>query len=101
MRWGLTRSLNLDMTANLNSRIDEPNGRIDTKEKKDSLTRILLRAGRNTLYNQRVTLRYDIPTNKFPLTNWIMSNYNASTNYNWVGASRLAQDLGNMIENTF
>ena len=30
-----------------------------------------------------------------------MSSYNASTNYNWVGASRLAQDLGNMIENTF
>ena len=101
MRWGLTRSLNLDMTANVNSRIDEPNGRIDTKEKKDSLTRMLLRAGRNTLYNQKVTLRYDIPTNKFPLTDWIMSNYNASTNYNWVGASRLAQDLGNMIENTF
>jgi len=101
MRWGLTRSLNLDMTANLNSRIDEPSGRIDTKEKKDSLTRMLLRAGRNTLYNQRVTLRYDIPTNKFPLTDWIMSSYNASTNYNWVGASRLAQDLGNMIENTF
>jgi cell surface protein SprA len=89
------------MTANLNSRIDEPSGRIDTKEKKDSLTRMLLRAGRNTLYNQRVTLRYDIPTNKFPLTDWIMSSYNASTNYNWVGASRLAQDLGNMIENTF
>jgi cell surface protein SprA len=89
------------MTANLNSRIDEPSGRIDTKEKKDSLTRMLLRAGRNTLYNQRVTLRYDIPTNKFPLTDWIMSSYNASTNYNWVGASRLAQELGNMIENTF
>ena len=101
MRWGLTRSLNLDFNANLNSRIDEPAGRIDTKEKRDSLTRMLLRAGRNTLYNQKLTLRYDLPTNKFPLTDWILSSYNMSTNYNWVGASRLAQELGNMIENTF
>jgi cell surface protein SprA len=101
MRWSLTRSLNLDLNANMNSRIDEPAGRIDTKEKKDSLLRMLLKAGRNTLYSQRATLRYDIPTNKFPLTDWIMSSYNVSTNYNWVGASRLAQELGNTIENTF
>ena len=100
MRWALSRSLNLDVSANMNSRIDEPNGRIDTKEKKDSLTRMLLGAGRNTLYNQVVTLRYDLPTNKLPLTDWIMSSYNVSTNYNWVGASRLAQNLGNTIENT-
>jgi cell surface protein SprA len=101
MRWSLTRSLHLDLNANMNSRIDEPAGRIDTKEKKDSLMRMLLQAGRNTLYTQRATLRYDIPTNKFPLTDWIMSSYNVSTNYNWVGASRLAQELGNTIENTF
>ena len=101
MRWPLTRSLNLDAIVNVNSRIDEPNGKIDTQEKKDSLTRMLLRAGRNTLYNQRVSLRYDIPTSKFPLTDWILSSYNVSTNYNWIGASRLAEDLGNTIENTF
>ncbi len=101
MRWPLTRSLNLDVVANLNSRIDEPNGRIDTQDKKDSLMRMLLRAGRNTLYNQKITLRYDLPTNKFPLTDWILSSYNLSTNYNWIGASRLAQGLGNTIENTF
>ncbi len=101
MRWSLTRSLHLDLNAMMNSRIEEPSGRIDTKEKKDSLMRMLLQAGRNTLYTQRATLRYDIPTNKFPLTDWIMSSYNVSTNYNWVGASRLAQELGNTIENTF
>jgi len=101
MRWAFTKSLNMDVVANLNSRIDEPNGKIDTQEKKDSLWRMLLRAGRNTLYNQRVSLRYDIPTNKFPLTDWIMSTYNVSTNYNWIGASRLAVGLGNTIENTF
>jgi cell surface protein SprA len=88
------------VVANLNSRIDEPDGRIDTKQKKDSLTRMLIRGGRNTLYNQRFTVRYDIPTSKFPLTDWILASYNVSTNYNWVGASRLFTSLGNTIENT-
>ena len=100
LRWPLTRSMSFDVISNLNSRIDEPDGRIDTKEKKDSLNRMLLRGGRNTLYNQRFTLRYDIPTSKFPLTDWILTSYNISTNYNWIGASRLFTSLGNTIENT-
>ena len=37
MRWPMTRSLNVDFAANLNSRIDEPDGKIDTQAKKDSL----------------------------------------------------------------
>ena len=68
LRWPITKSMNLDVVSNLNSRIDEPDGLIDTKQKKDSLTRMLLRGGRNTLYNQRFSLRYDLPINKIPLT---------------------------------
>ncbi len=100
LRWPLSRSLNLDFNATMNSRIDEPDGPINTQAKRDSINRMLLGGGRNTLYNQRFTLRYDLPTSKFPLTNWINSSYNFATNYNWIGASRLAQTLGNTIENT-
>ncbi len=100
MRWPLTRSLNMDFNATMNARIDEPDGPINTQAKRDSINRMLLGGGRNTLYNQRFSLRYDIPTNKFPLTNWINSSYNFATNYNWIGASRLAQTLGNTIENS-
>ena len=100
MRWPITRSLNMDFNATMNSRIDEPDGPINTQAKQDSITRMLFGGGRNTLYNQRLTMRYDLPTNKFPITNWINSTYNFSTNYNWIGASRLAQSLGNTIENT-
>jgi cell surface protein SprA len=41
LRWPVTRSISLDVVSNLNSRIDEPNGRIDTKEKKDELINML------------------------------------------------------------
>ena len=100
MRWPITRSMNLDFNATMNSRIDEPDGPINTQAKRDSITRMLFGGGRNTLYNQRFSMRYDLPTSKFPLTNWINSSYNFATNYNWIGASRLAQTLGNTIENT-
>jgi cell surface protein SprA len=65
-RWDLTRSLNFDFNAINNARIDEPFGRIDTKEKKDSVRSNLFKGGRNTLYTQKATLTYGIPLNKFP-----------------------------------
>ena len=37
LRWDLTRSLNLDFSAVNNARVDEPQGRIDTKAKKDTV----------------------------------------------------------------
>jgi cell surface protein SprA len=99
LRWPLTRSISFDVISNLNSRINEPAGRIDTKEEKRVLKEAVLRGGSNTLYNQQITMRYDLPTSKFPLTDWILSSYNVSSNYNWIGASRLFTNLGNTIEN--
>jgi hypothetical protein len=102
MRWPFTRSLNMDFSANMNSIIDEPDGPNGTLTSKDLLTRIVpvINSGRNTLYSQKASMRYDLPTTKLPLTNWILANVNAATSYNWVGASRLAVELGNTIENT-
>jgi cell surface protein SprA len=100
MRWDLTRSLNVDFNAVNNARVDEPAGRIDTKEKKDTVRDNFLSGGRNTLYQQKATLNYNIPLNKLPLTDWINARYSYGTSYNWVGASRLALNLGNVIENS-
>jgi cell surface protein SprA len=99
-RWDLTRSMNFDFTAINNARIDEPFGRINTKEKKDSVRQNLFKGGRNTLYTQKATLTYSLPLSKFPLTDWIRANYSYSAGYNWIGASRLAVALGNTIENS-
>jgi len=100
MRWDLTRSLNLDFSAVNNARIDEPYGRLDTKAKKDTVRTNLFRGGRNTLYQQRAIASYNLPLSKLPLTDWINARYSYSTTYNWIGASRLAIDLGNTIENS-
>ncbi|MDB5211009.1 MAG: sprA, partial [Sediminibacterium sp.] len=100
LRWDLTRTLNLDFNALNNARVDEPFGRIDSKAKKDTVRENFFKGGRNTLYQQKATLNYSIPFNKFPLTDWITARYSYGTSYNWIGASRLAINLGNTIENT-
>jgi cell surface protein SprA len=99
LRWNLTRSINMDFTATNNSRVDEPYGRLDTKEKRDTVWQRFISGGRNTLYNQTANISYTLPTAKFPLTDWTTLNLKYQATYRWIGASRLAIDLGNIIEN--
>ncbi|RYD86835.1 MAG: cell surface protein SprA, partial [Sphingobacteriales bacterium] len=77
----------------------EPIGRIDTKEKKDSVRRNFLKGGRNTIFNQTGSFGYTLPTAKFPLLDWTTINVKYQATYRWIGASRLAPELGNFLEN--
>ena len=100
MRWDLSRSLNIDFSATNNARVDEPDGLLNTKAKKDTVQNNFWDGGRNTLYNQKATLSYTVPLSKFPLTDWVTARYSYTTTYNWIGASRLAISLGNTLENS-
>jgi cell surface protein SprA len=98
-RWNIARSLNFDFSATNNSRIDEPAGRLDTKAKKDTVKKNFLNGGRNTMYNHSANFTYTLPTTKFPLLDWTTVNLSYQATYRWIGASRLAINLGNIIEN--
>ena len=100
LAWDLTRSVNLDYTATNSSRVDEPYGLLDTKAKRDTVSHNFWKGGRNTLYQQKAVLSYNFPLNKLPLTDWINAKYSYSTGYNWIGASILALNLGNTLENS-
>lgn len=99
MRWNFTRSLNLDYTATNNSRVDEPDGRIDTREKRDTVWRNLAKGGRNTIFNQTANFSYTLPTSKLPILEFATVNLKYQASYRWIGASRLAVELGNFLEN--
>ncbi len=99
LRWNFTRSISMDYTATNNSRIDEPYGRLDTKAKKDTVWKNLIKGGRNTLFNQTVNFSYTVPTTKLPLLDWTTVNLKYQATYKWIGASRLAVNLGNFLEN--
>lgn len=98
--WKPARSVTVDFNATANARIDEPNGRINTQEKKDSVRTNFFKGGRHVIYQHRATMSYSLPLNKFPMTDWIQANYTYGASYNWIGASRLAIALGNTIENS-
>ena len=100
MRWNFTRSISFDYQATNNSRVDEPAGRLDTKAKRDTVWRNLMKGGRNTIFSQNANLAYTLPTTKFPLLDWTTVNLRYQATYKWIGASRLAVNLGNFLENT-
>lgn len=97
--WELSKGLAFSYTANNQSRIDEPEGRIDTREKRDSIWNNLSRFGRNTYFNQSLNVSYTLPTRKLPVLDWTNVTANYTTNYTWTASSRLAADLGNIMAN--
>ena len=102
LQWPLTKSINIDYSATNFARIDEPVGRIDTKDKKQQIKDNLFKGGRNTSFMQEVTVSYNVPTNKIPLLDWTSIRANYNTRYNWLASSLLpeARALGNTLSNT-
>ncbi|UYQ93506.1 cell surface protein SprA [Chitinophaga horti] len=100
LKWNLTRNISVDFNAVNNARIDEPFGRINTKEKKDSIRSNFFKLGRTTNYYHSATATYNVPLNKVPALDWTSAALTYGTDYRWIGASILAKYLGNAIENT-
>ena len=100
LRWELTKSLSFDYNATNISRIDEPYGRIDNAQKRDSVVKIISTFGHNTSYVQTFNSSYTVPLSKLPITDWMSLRLNYSANYSWTGAAPVARDLGNTIGNT-
>lgn len=104
IKYDLARSLKLNFSANTRSIVDEPEGKIDTQTERDALRDSVLTFGRPTMYRHQFDLRYTVPINKFPLTDWLSLTLNYNGTYDWnAGSMALVNDsinLGNIIQNT-
>lgn len=100
LNWDLAQSLRLEYTANANARIDEPDGLIDTKEKRDSVWTCIGHAGRTNNFYQRIVASWQIPINKIPLFNWITANIRYTGDYTYTGSAISLAHLGNTIQNS-
>ncbi|MFZ4412371.1 MAG: cell surface protein SprA [Bacteroidales bacterium] len=99
-RYDPASSLQFEYNATANATIDEPQGRIDTKEKRDSVWSNILDLGRPQRFIQNINLNYAIPINKIPAFNWLTAQARYGADYRWEASPRSLQiRLGNSIEN--
>lgn len=104
LTWNLSKNLVVNYNAQSNAIIDEPRGDLDTQEKIDSVRYNLLRFGRTKAFDQRISATYRLPLDKFPLTDWMVADYNHRISYNYTAASFDIRDsldvpFGNVVKN--
>jgi cell surface protein SprA len=83
IKWDFSRSLRFDFLADNYSRIDEPDGRIDTDQKRDTIWNNLKNFGRTTEYHHRLNASWMVPINKIPILNWVNVTAKYSADYYW------------------
>lgn len=101
------KSLSIQYSATNNSRVDEPDGLLDTKEKKDTMWQNFWKGGRNTNYTQSLSASYNLPINKIPALDFVNANVAYNSNYNWMALPQILNDdgkweinpMGNTISN--
>jgi cell surface protein SprA len=98
--WNLTKSLKLDYNANTNARIEEPIGRLDSEQKRDSVRDNFFNFGKMSKFNQTANATYNLPFRKIKSLNWISASTRYSANYSWDQAPPAADYLGNTIQNS-
>ena len=101
LQWDITTSLRFSYNASASTRLEEPQGLIDTKEKKSEIWRSFGEGGLMTSYTQRFDVSYQIPINKIPyIFNWLTANFRYAGDYRFTGAPLSLTRLGNTIENS-
>ncbi|MBX2961751.1 MAG: cell surface protein SprA [Cyclobacteriaceae bacterium] len=97
LQWNLSKSLSLNYAARTVAIIDEPEGDINTQEKRDSVLTNLKNFGRMRNFDQSVTANYVVPLDKFPITDWVGAEYRYQVNYGWKAGPVNRPDLPNEI----
>jgi len=104
LKYDLTRGIKMNFSSNSRSIIDEPEGRIDSETKRSALRDSILTFGRLTSYHHQYDIRYTVPINKFPITDWMSVSLNYDGTYDWTAGSQAVNNdsikLGNTIQNT-
>lgn len=98
-RWQIAPSLSMTYNAKNSARIDEPDGKLDTRNKRELVLQRLFQGGRTVNFSQNVAVNYELPLQLFKGLDWVRINLQYDVNYRWVSASTSAIQLGNTIYN--
>lgn len=97
LQYDLCRSLHFQYSATANARIDEPIGRLDTRESKDSVWQSFANGGTMQNYQHSATLTWDVPISKLPYLDFLRVPINYRSNYNYLGTTQALASQGSTL----
>ena len=105
VKYDLTRTLKTEFKVRNSASIDQPYGELLKtdpyyEQKRDTIWNNILNFGRPTIYHHDINVSYNVPINKFPLTDWISLTTKYTATYDWLAAPVAIRQLGNTIQNS-
>lgn len=105
LRWDLTKDLHASFNSATNAEIEQPYTAVNKElyptryaAWKDSVWTSIRNLGRPLTYQQTFETSYRLPINKIPAFDWITSDVNYNSSYNWTRGADL--DNGTFFGNT-
>jgi cell surface protein SprA len=99
LQWDLTTNIKFDYDATMNALIEEPRGKIDNRDKKDSVWASVFELGRAQQYTQNFKVNVTLPINKLPFMDFVRVNGSYGAKYIFTGSTPAMDSIGSTIEN--
>ena len=97
LQWDISKSLHLQYNATANARVDEPIGRVDTRDSRDSIWRSFSSGGTMQNFQQTVNVTWDVPISKLPFLDFLRMPISYRTVYNFMGTTQALASQGSTL----
>ncbi len=97
LQWDISRSLHLQYSATANARIDEPVGRVDTRESREAIGNSLAKGGTMQNFQQTVNASWDLPISKLPYLDFLRVPLSYRATYNFLGTTQALASQGSTL----
>ena len=100
LQWDISRSLHLQYNATANARIDEPVGRVDTRESREAIRSSLLQGGTMQNYQQTLNATWELPISKLPYLDFLRVPVSYRATYNFMGTTQALASMGSTLNSS-
>lgn len=97
LQYDLSRSIHIQYTAAANARVDEPVGRVDTRESREAIFSSLAQGGTMQNFQQVINLTWDVPITKLPYLDFLRLPVTYRTTYNYMGTTQALASQGSTL----
>ncbi|MFO7723891.1 MAG: cell surface protein SprA, partial [Bacteroidales bacterium] len=101
-KYDLSQGIRFEYSANAMALLREPDGQRDrgSQTYRDTILNQFKNLGDLNNFNQQFVVNWNLPVNKLPLMDWVSANARYAGNYQYIGPTMAAAQLGGVIENS-